>query len=115
MFLKNVFEIIIVIRLCNSQCLIGLACQGFLPPCNTACDPVDNDDTGVIVCLPATLDGTSDINACCIPSIRGRNVTNVTEVIPPLCGVSTAPDTASSGIMNIFCYKLNILLDITVD
>ena len=103
MFLKNVFVIIIVIRVCQSQCFIGSECQGFMPPCNTACDPVDNDDTGVIVCLPATFKFPSDINACCIPSIRGRNVS---DVIPPSCGVSTVPDTASSG-MSLVYYVMN--------
>ena len=95
------FVIIIVIRVCQSQCLIGSACQGFVRPCNSDCNPIDNDDTGTITCQPATLDGTSDINACCIPSIRGRNVS---AVIPPSCGVSTLPDSASSGIIIIYIY-----------
>ena len=82
----------------NDICELGDSCLGFLPDCTADC-PVTNVDPSTLMCLPSTFDGTSDINACCIPSIKGRPVNST---VPPNCLTVTAPFGQSSRMIYSF-------------
>ena len=104
---KNVFILIFNILLLiypnntqvdgNDICELGDSCLGFEPDCSTDCanDVTNVDDPSTLLCLESLFDGMSDINACCIPSIKGRPINGT---VPPNCLNVTAPFGESSRV-----------------
>ena len=93
----------------NDICELGDSCTGFDPDCTIDCDTdVTNvNDPSTLACLVSLFDEMSDINTCCIPSIKGRPINSV---IPPNCLNVTAPFDQSERLLNYheFCYEINI-------
>ena len=83
----------------NGICELGDSCAGFDPDCTIDCDTdVTNvNDPSTLACLESLFVGTSDLIACCIPSIKGRLINGV---IPPNCFNVTAPFDQSERLLN---------------
>ena len=91
----------------NNICELGDSCAAFLPDCTIDCDTdVTNvNDPSTLACLESLFDGMSDINTCCIPSIKGRPINGV---IPPNCFNVTAPFDQSERLLNYYEFSYEI-------